>query len=91
MKFENWMIGKEVVEISTGDRGEVVGQYLPENGAYIYWTTGRHKGYTLWLHSYKFVFVDSLQDSPSIEDKLTQIEKLLSEVKQLLKEVNDTV
>lgn len=91
MKFEDWMVGKKVMEIATGDYGEVVGGYPAggEDSIDIRWYTGSFADETLWLDLDKIVFIDSPQDSPSIEDKLAQIEKLVDEIRAMSKEKED--
>lgn len=85
--FEPFMVGKSVVEISTGDKGVVDSAYLgDDNRVYVNWTSGHCAGFRLHTVLEDLEFVDH-----NLTAKLDAIERLLSEVKQLLKEVDDTV
>lgn len=83
MKFENWMIGQEVQEISTGDRGIITRKAdYQSQGAYIRWTSGQFSGQELWLEMGKFTFISD--ENGSVAGKLAQIEKLVAEIRVLL-------
>lgn len=83
MKFENWMIGQEVIEISTGDRGIITRKaHYETQGAYINWTSGQFSGQELWLEMGKFRFISG--GDGSVAGKLAQIEKLVADIRVLL-------
>ena len=82
-KFSEWMIGQEVQEISTGDRGIITRKAPYETqGAYINWTSGQFSGQELWLEMRKFTFISG--ENGSVACKLAQIEKLVAEIRLLL-------
>jgi len=88
MKFEKWMIGEKVEEISTGDCGVVVDNCSQEGCAYVSWSSGYHKGYTLWIDLEKVRFVrEDIKEhrkAEVIKESLGKIEELLSKIKEMI-------
>lgn len=83
MKFEDWMVGKEVEDIETGDIGVVVGAGTPrESAVYVKWKSGGSEGSTLWIELKDIIFINDKETE--VMGKIIQIEKLIAEVKQIL-------
>jgi len=89
MKFEKWMIGEKVEEISTGDCGVVVNNAHPYEGCvYVRWSSGDEKGLTLWIDLEKVRFVrEDIKEhrkAEVIKESLGKIEELLSKIKEMI-------
>lgn len=81
MKFENWMVGKKVKEISSGDIGTVAYDYGPSR-IYVDWETGDMAGCQLHIG---LDGVEFLQDD--VSERLAKMENTLAEVLEELRAI----
>lgn len=67
LTYEDWMVGKIVKEISTGDLGVVECRNHDES-VYVQWTTGSDRGSRLHICLESVEFVESMQVARSPEE-----------------------
>ncbi len=89
-----WMIGGNVVELSTGDIGVIQSRAVQHGSTAVWidWCTGGYSGQRLWLDLDRVEFINSESSKSKwqqVEERLAKIETLTAEIRVLLPQTTE--